>query len=123
MVTLRGSSFSAKKSVQSFIITAGILLLAAYIMLWKLESLPSALHSDEAWEGIDAARILYQGARPIFLVDNNGRQPLFAYMVAGLFWLFGPTTPAIRLAAELPVIGLVFGAMMTAEALFKLRVC
>jgi len=90
--------------------------------LWRIEALPSAIHTDEAIEGFDAEKILYQGARPIFLENNTGRQPLFAYMVAGMLWLFGPTAPAIRLAAGVAVIGIVYGAMKTAETIFGHRV-
>ncbi len=95
MSVSRAPSLFTSKNLQYYLITLCILGLALCASLWKIESLPSGIHSDEAWEGIDAARILYQGVRPIFLVDNNGRQPLFAYLVAFMFWIFGPTTPEV----------------------------
>src|SRR5258708_35211549 len=115
MSVSRASSLLNHKNLQYYLITLSILGLALYASLWKIDSLPGGIHSDEAWEGIDAARILYQGARPIFLVDNNGRQPLFAYLVAVLFLLFGPPSPALRPARGPPVTGFFFLGMQNPE--------
>ena len=122
MLTSYFHSLLTNKSIHRRLITLSIMLLACYISLWRIEALPSAIHSDEAVEGIDAAKILYQGARPIFLEENNGRQPLFAYMVAVMLWLFGPTPPAIRLVAGIAVIGIVYGAIKTADTIFGPRI-
>lgn len=110
------------KPLQRSLITLGVMLFATCVGLWDIDSLPSTYHFDEAYEAIDAAKILTEGARPIFLEGNGGRQPLFSYLVAGLFGLLGPTPPAVRLAAALPILGVVFGAMKAAEALFNQRI-
>src|SRR5207248_8073931 len=60
-----------------------LLLISAPPRLLGLDSLPPGLWHDEAYEGIDAIRIV-AGARPAFLPENYGREPLYAYVMAGL---------------------------------------
>ncbi len=100
----------------------GIVLLAAGLRLWAIGDLPPGLFHDEAAEGIDALRILQDGARPIFLPSNNGREPLFAYVVAGMFALVGPGALGIRLAAVLLGLLTVPATYFWARALFGGRV-
>lgn len=114
--------FIAHKPWHRQLITLCVLFFAACTVLWNIDSLPSSYHFDEAYEAIDSVKILNEGARPIFLEGNGGRQPLFSYLVAGLFAIFGATPPAMRLAAALPVLGVVFGSMKTAETLFNPRI-
>jgi 4-amino-4-deoxy-L-arabinose transferase-like glycosyltransferase len=77
-----------------------LVLLAAPPRLLGLDSLPPGLFHDEAYEGIDGRRIL-MGARPVFLAENYGREPLYAYVVAGLIALGGPTAASVRAASAL----------------------
>jgi hypothetical protein len=77
---------------------AAVLVVAALLRLYRLDQLPPGLAYDEAWEGLDGARIL-AGDRPIFLADNNGREPLFAYSVAAAIGLLGQSALAVRAAA------------------------
>ncbi|HEV8633322.1 MAG TPA: hypothetical protein VG370_03645, partial [Chloroflexota bacterium] len=77
---------------------AAALAVAALLRLYRLDQLPPGLAYDEAWEGLDGARILV-GDRPVFLAGNNGREPLFAYSVAAAIALLGPTALAVRAAA------------------------
>ena len=86
------------RDVRFLIGLAFILAVALAFRLYRLDSLPPGLAFDEAWEGIDGARIA-AGARPIFLPENNGREPAFAYSVAVAMRLFGEQPIAIRLAA------------------------
>jgi 4-amino-4-deoxy-L-arabinose transferase-like glycosyltransferase len=50
--------------------------------------------------GVDALRIL-DGARPIFLETNFGREALFSYLVAAVYLVTGPGALGIRIAAAL----------------------
>jgi hypothetical protein len=85
----------------------GILTVAVALRLWRIDSLPPGFHFDEAFEGLEAWRILTDPTyRPIFLTGNFGVPPLNAYANAvmfGLFQLFGgqagPT--AMRVTAAL----------------------
>lgn len=95
-----------------------ITLLGAFLRLYRLDSLPPGDGYDVAQYGVDALQIL-NGARPIFLESNFGREALFSYLVALVYRLTGPgsfgihltsaiigilTIPAIYLVArELPV--------------------
>ncbi len=77
---------------------AAVLALAAFFRLYRIDSLPPGLYVDEAHNGLDALRIL-DGARPIYLTANQGREPLYSYLQALFFGLFGPTTLSLRLTS------------------------
>jgi len=63
-----------------------------------LGTVPPGLYHDEAFNGLDALRVL-SGDRPVFFEANNGREPLFIYLVAtSIAWL-GRTPGAIRLVS------------------------
>ncbi len=74
--------------------------LAAGLRLYALDRLPAGLYHDEAYNGLDALNVL-RGERPIFFEANNGREPLFIYMVSiAVAWL-GRSPLAIRIVAAL----------------------
>lgn len=79
---------------------AAIVLAGALLRLWRLGEVPFGFHTDEGHYAMDGWRIL-QGARPIFLERNNGREPLFVYLMAILFALAGPSIATARLTAAL----------------------
>lgn len=79
------------------LLTAGV---ALPLRVWALDALPPGLYQDEAAEGLDALAIL-DGARPVFLPSQNGREPFFAYVVALVYLATGPGAYGIRLAAAL----------------------
>ena len=66
-----------------------IIVLGAFLRLFRLAELPPGDGYDVAQYGLDALEIL-DGARPIFLPANFGREPLFSYLVA---FVFGATEP------------------------------
>ena len=92
-----------------------LLLVAAPTRLLWLDVVPPGLFHDEAYEGIDAVRIA-AGARPVFLPENYGREPLYAYLMAGLFKLAGPTALALRATSA------IFGTLCIPAAYFWARV-
>ena len=66
-----------------------ILIGAAGLRLWRINSLPPGFHLDESFEGLEAWRILTDATyRPIFLAGNSGVLVLNAYANALMFWLF-----------------------------------
>lgn len=77
-----------------------ILLLAAGLRLYAIGSLPPGLYRDEAYNGLDALRVL-AGERPIYFPANNGREPLFIYLVAISIGFLGRSPSAIRLVAAI----------------------
>lgn len=65
-------------------------LVAAILRLWALDRIPPGYHYDEAFEGLEAWKVLHNSAyRPIFFSGNFGVEPTFIYLTAGAFALFG----------------------------------
>jgi 4-amino-4-deoxy-L-arabinose transferase-like glycosyltransferase len=77
-----------------------IIVLAAVLRLYALDRLPPGLYHDEAYNGLDALNVI-RGQHPIFFEANNGREPLFIYLVALSVSLLGRSPLAIRLVAAL----------------------
>jgi len=77
-----------------------VIALAATLRLYALERLPPGLYHDEAYNGLDALDVI-SGLRPVFFEANNGREPLFIYLVALSVSLLGRSPLAIRLVAAL----------------------
>ena len=98
---------------------AGIILLAAALRLWQIESTPPGFHLDESYQGLEAWRILTEpGYHPFYLRGNFGPLPANTYLNVVTFWLVtqlgGEAGPvAMRLTAS--IIGL-----LTILALFAL---
>ena len=72
--------------------------LAAGLRFYHLGQWPPGLYRDEAYNGLDALGVL-GGNHPLFFPANNGREPLFIYLVALAVAAFGPTVYAVRLPA------------------------
>ncbi len=65
-----------------------VLVIAAFLRLWQIGLIPPGFHFDEAFEGLEAWRILTDPTyRPIFLTGNFGVPPLNAYANAVSFAL------------------------------------
>ena len=85
---------------------AALLAVAALLRLPGLEQVPPGFQFDETYNAWDALRVV-EGARPIFLPANAGREPLYTYWQAPFVALLGPTPKALRLASALPGIATV----------------
>lgn len=77
-----------------------ILALGIFLRLYRLDSLPPGLYWDEAFNGLDALRVLGGYFTPFF-ESNYGREPLFIYLVAVSVAFFGRTALAIHIVAVL----------------------
>src|SRR5262245_28197800 len=87
-----------------------LLAIALALRLWRLDAVPPGLSHDEAYDGLNALEIL-RGARPLFFESNNGREPLFMYLVALAFGLLGVGAAQLRVVAALAgtvAVGLVW---------------
>ena len=95
--------------------------LGAALRLVALGAVPVGLYQDEAFNGLDALRVL-AGERPLYFPANNGREPLFIYLASvSIAWL-GRTPMAVRLpAALLGTLTIPISAALGA-ALFNRRV-
>jgi hypothetical protein len=71
--------------------------LAAFLRTWQLDRVPPGFHYDEAFDALEAWRMLVQpGYRPIFFPGNFGVEPMFIYLAALAFRLFGATPEVMR---------------------------
>jgi len=73
-------------------------LVAAALRFTRLGAWPPGPYRDEAYNGLDALGVL-RGQLALFFPANNGREPIFIYLVALSVALLGPTTLALRLPA------------------------
>ncbi|HEY6379508.1 MAG TPA: hypothetical protein VI316_10055 [Candidatus Dormibacteraeota bacterium] len=80
---------------------------AAFLRLWQIQTQPGGLNPDEAAEAWDAWKILHvSGFHPLFFDDDGGRESLFAYIVAGVFRVAGPSVATLRgTSAVLGILG------------------
>jgi len=74
-----------------------VLLLAFFLRVYRLPSVPFGWHPDEAVKGIMAREVLAGKAFPVFFSAFTGRDALYVYLEADAFALFGEGMLAGRL--------------------------
>ena len=74
---------------------------AAAFRFYRLDAVPPGFHYDEAYEAVEALRVLQAGGayHPIFFPGNFGVEPLFIYLTALAFRLAGASPTAMRAVA------------------------
>jgi len=78
-----------------------ITVVAACLRLYALEVIPPGLSGDTAYKGVAANRVL-AGEYPIFFEESwGGIEPMYIYLLAGFFKLFGSTPLAIKALSAL----------------------
>lgn len=92
-----------------------ILVLASFLRLWKLDSIPPGLYPDEAINGNEAI----SSPGKVFYKENNGREGLFINLIALSFSLFGPSIFSLRLVPAICGILTVLGLYLLTKELFK----
>ncbi len=65
-----------------------VLLLAAFLLTFRFDSVPAGLNHDEGANGRHALGVL-GGNLPIFFLGDNGQEPLFIYLQAAAVAVFG----------------------------------
>ena len=111
---------SARFSV-TWAILAAALLLGAGMRFYRLGSVPPGLYHDEAFNGSDAIGIL-NGNLALFFEANNGREPLFLYVMALFLAIWGRTPFAVRLTAAVLGTLAVPATFLMVRSLFGERV-
>ena len=86
----------------------GLVVIAAFFRLWRLDEVPPGFQFDEAYNAADALRVL-AGERPLFFEANGGREALHVYLIAPFVAVLGPGPFALHLASAL--IGIVTVAL------------
>lgn len=78
--------------------------LATFFRLHQLDTLPPGLFGDEAANGLQAAAILQGERLPIYIEEPTkwgSREPMYHYLMAGVFAVFGISAMAVRLTSAL----------------------
>ncbi|MHB1293760.1 MAG: ArnT family glycosyltransferase [Anaerolineae bacterium] len=103
------------------LLIAGLTALALLVRVVALGSLPPGLYHDEAYNGLDALRIL-KGEFPLYFQANNGREPLFIYLCAAAIGVLGRTPVALRIVSALIGTLTVTATYWMGRTLFSRRV-
>ncbi len=98
-----------------------ILVVGAALRFYALGDLPHGVYHDEAYYGLDAVSVL-NGARPVFFPANNGREPLYIYLVSLSLAVFGRTPFGLRLASAVIGVLTIPVTYLLGRALFNRRV-
>jgi 4-amino-4-deoxy-L-arabinose transferase-like glycosyltransferase len=120
-VTVRVPYASSVGKNQALAIAVIILLVATALRLASLGQVPPGLYHDEAYNGLDALRVL-DGDLSLYFAANNGREPLFIYWSALFVGLLGRNPIAVRLAATIPGLLTVAATYAMGRTLFTRRV-
>jgi 4-amino-4-deoxy-L-arabinose transferase-like glycosyltransferase len=99
----------------------GTMVVALVLRFYAIGRIPPGLYHDEAFNGLDALRV-WGGARPVFFAANNGREPLFIYLIALSVSLLGRSPGAIRIVAAVLGVLTVPATWLLARAMFGRRV-
>lgn len=95
-----------------------LFLVALFLRTWRLDHFPPGLYNDEAAYGMDG-RALLAGDLRVFYERNNGREPLFIYLLALAFQSLGATPYAIRVTAAVVGAVTVVTTYWMVRALFR----
>ncbi len=98
-----------------------VLLVAIFLRLYSLDSVPPWLMVDEAENELDALAII-EGERPVFLPENHGREALFIYLQAISLALLGQTDFALRIVSAVMGILTIGMAYLLARRMFDSRI-
>jgi 4-amino-4-deoxy-L-arabinose transferase-like glycosyltransferase len=105
-------------SRRDWMILLALTVLAAVLRFYKLGTIPPGFQFDEAFNALDASRVL-QGERPLFLPDNNGREVVYTYLQAGLAALLGLSVYTLRLTSALVGIATIAVTYLLLRALLR----
>jgi len=84
---------------QEILAVAALTLVAAWFRLIGIHELPSGFFFDEAQNGLEALKILRQGARPVYIGELSQVPALYMYEVALMFGIMGKKILAVRLVS------------------------
>ena len=109
--------FPPHRSRARLVLLAAIIAAGAFLRIYRIRSLPPAEGYDAAYYGVDALQLLNR--EPPRLMYPPNREPLFSYLVAGLFLILGPSAPAIHATSALVGILTIPAVYLAADTLFR----
>ncbi|MDP2838109.1 MAG: glycosyltransferase family 39 protein [Candidatus Moranbacteria bacterium] len=99
----------------------GIILLAFFVRIYHIESIPVGLYPDEAANGVDAIHAIETGTYQLFYPANFGREGLFINIQAFFISIFGNTITGLKFASILFGTLSVLGIYLLGKELFHRR--
>ena len=79
-------------------IVIGLLLIAFFFRVWRLNDVPPGLHHDEVIIG-QVAKDILRGQFGVYFTAGYGHEPLYHYVVAGMFSTLGANAFGLRLTS------------------------
>ncbi|MFQ6100628.1 MAG: ArnT family glycosyltransferase [Anaerolineae bacterium] len=113
---------SPRRSVAPYLLPLLVVALAFFLRLHLLPTVPFGWHPDEATKGLLARDVLAGKYHPVFFSAFTGREPLYVYLEAGAFALFGEGMFAGRLLSAFIGVLTVAATYATGKTLFGRRV-
>lgn len=102
------------------LLAVAVLLAAAGLRLFALESLPPGPHYDEAAAMLMARSIAFGGADLFpFIPSYSGHEALYSYLAAGMMRLIGERELAMRLTSAFSSIVMTAASMSLGRAMFR----
>ncbi|MCZ7673219.1 MAG: glycosyltransferase family 39 protein [Chloroflexi bacterium] len=98
-----------------------VLVTAVFLRFWQVGAAPPGLYHDEAYNGLDAARVLVEGPS-LYFAANNGREPAYIWLTALAVAAVGQTALAVRLAAAVVGSLTLIPVYLLAKSWFDVRV-
>lgn len=99
-----------------------ILVLALFVRVYHLDSLPAGLYPDEATNGTDALLANETGDYRLLYTNNYGREGLFINLQALAIKYFGNTVPVLKFWSVVFGTLAVLGIYLLARELFARRI-
>lgn len=125
MISIKNLDKNLDRKKLYYLAAGAILLCCLATRLWRLDTLPSGIHFDEAGMAYDAWCLSQYGVDryltswPVYLNNFGGGQSvLYAYLCAGLFKLFGYSIRLVRLPAVVFSLLTVLYGMKIARKLY-----
>jgi len=96
----------------------GIMLLASFLRLYHITTVPPGLYPDEAMDGNNALEVIQTGHFQSFYVEDNGREGLYVNILVFFIKALGNKPWVVRLPAAIAGIATVLGMYFLVAELF-----
>ena len=99
-----------------------VLIVALFLRVYRLDSVPFGWHPDEAVYALYARDILAGRSFPVFFASWTGREVMYSYLEAGAFGLLGDSMYTARLVSGFIGVLTVAGTYALGRRMFNRRV-
>src|SRR5512144_1705060 len=102
-----------------FVLFIGVVLLATFLRLYRLDQLPPGLHYDEAFNATEAQRVLAGVERPLYFRGDLTEEPMAIYIASLSFGILGASSWSLRLVSAFAGILTVAAVSALASEMFR----